>query len=69
MSNYILKKTLLTEDEIKLMWEFFNRSIAGEELSSEDRAEQKRLLKLSEQDEYECLSTFWTCEIPPPEQE
>jgi len=47
------------------MWEFFNRSIAGEELSSEDRAEQKRLLKLSEQDEYECLSTFWTCEIPP----
>ena len=65
MSNYILKKTLLTKDEIKLMWEFFNRSITGEELSSEDRAEQKRLLKLSEQDEYECLSTFWTCEIPP----
>ena len=65
MSNYILKKTLLTEDEIKLMWEFFNRSIAREELSSEDKAEQKRLLKLSEQDEYECLSTFWTCEIPP----
>ena len=47
------------------MWEFFNRSIAGEELSSEDRAEQKRLLKLSEHDEYECLSTFWKCEIPP----
>ena len=65
MSNYILKKTLLTKDEIQLMWEFFNRSIAGEELSSEDRAEKKRLLKLSEHDEYECLSTFWKCEIQP----
>jgi len=65
MSNYILKKTLLTEDEIKLMWEFFNRSLAGKKLSSEERAEKKRLAKLSEQDEYECLSTFWKCEIPP----
>ena len=58
MSNYILKKTLLTKEEIKLMWEFFNRSIAGEELSSDEQEEWKRLTKLSEQDEYECLSTF-----------
>ena len=65
MSNYILKKTLLTKEEIKLMWEFFNRSIAGEELSSDEQEEWKRLAKLSEEDEHECLSTFWTCEIPP----
>jgi len=64
MSNYILKKTLLTEEEQKFMWDCFNRSIAGENLSPEERSEQKRLLKLSEQDEYECLSTFWKCEIP-----
>jgi len=48
MSNYILKKTLLTEDETILMWEFFNRSTAGEELSSYEKEEWKRLLKLSE---------------------
>jgi len=65
MSNYILKKTLLTEDETILMWEFFNRSTAGEELSSYEQKEWKRLAKLSEQDEHECLSTFWKCEIPP----
>jgi len=65
MSNYILKKTLLTEDETKLMWEFFNRSTAGEKLSSYEKEEWKRLAKLSEEDEHECLSTFWTCEIPP----
>ena len=47
------------------MWEFFNRSTAGEELSSYEQEEWKRLAKLSEQDEHECLSTFWTCEIPP----
>jgi len=46
MSNYILKKTLLTEDEIKLMWEFFNRSIAGEGLSSDEQEEWKRLAKM-----------------------
>ena len=65
MSNYILKKTPLTKDEIKPMWESFNRSIAGEELSSDEQEVWKRLAKLSEQDEYECLSTFWKCEIPP----
>jgi hypothetical protein len=65
MSNYILKKTLLTDEEQEFLVVCFNRSMAGEELSPEERAEQKRLVKLSEQDEFECLSTFWKCEIPP----
>jgi hypothetical protein len=63
MSNYVLKKTLLTEEEQEFLIACFNRSMAGEKLSPEERAEQKRLVKLSEQDEFECLSTFWKCEI------
>ena len=65
MSNYILKKTKLTEEEQEFMVACFNRSLAGEKLSLKERAEQKRLVKLSEQDEFECLSTFWTCEKSP----
>jgi len=65
MSNYILKKTLLTDEEQEYLVVCFNRSMAGEELSPEEKAKQKRLSKLREQDEYECLSTFWKCEIPP----
>ena len=65
MSNYVLKKTLLTEEEQEFLIVCFNRSMAGEKLSPEERAEQKKLVKLSEQDEFECLSTFWKCEIPP----
>jgi len=45
MSNYVLKKTLLTEEEQEFLVICFNRSMAGEELSPEERAEQKKVGK------------------------